>query len=539
VLLRRLVFFAVLLATSAGILALVVLCLAPGGWNLAKVLILMCFLVIAPWLGVCVGNALPGFLILMLARDPARFVLPVAAEIDERELHEGTIVARTALLVTIRNEDIAALLPPMQHLLDGLAPFGDRFTLCLLSDTQDAGLAAVEAAAVARDPRIFYRRRAENIGFKAGNVMEFLDSHGDGFELALMLDADSEMTAAAVLTLVRIMQADPAMGIVQHLTVGRPANAAFARLFQFGMRSGMRVWAVGQAWWQGADGPYWGHNAILRVAPFRAHARLKPLPNGAAILSHDQVEAARLRHYGWKVCVWAAEEGSMEGNPPAMPEFLARDARWLAGNLQYWHLLRLPGFRAMGRWQLVQAMLMFAGAPCYTALLPLAVLAQITAPPLLLTGLLVAWVLTLYAPKLSGYAQVLLTPGLARRYGGRLRFALGALMEFGFSLLLDAVSQASTSWGMIRLAFGRKAGWLPQNRADRGVAAREAIGLFWPHSVFGLFVSVALGPASLPWTAGLVLAVPFCVLTADPVVSAWLRRLGIAATPEELFPSGR
>lgn len=532
-LLRRVIFFAIVLGTAAGILALLVTCLAPGGWNLAKILILLCFLVIAPWLGVCVGNALPGFCILMLARDPVRFVLPSAAEIGARE-----IIANTALVVTIRNEDIEALLPPMQHLLDQLAPYGDRFTLCVLSDTQDAQLAAAEAEAVARDPRIFYRRRPENIGFKAGNVMEFLDSHGDAYDFAVMLDADSEMSDRAVLTLVRIMQADPTMGIVQHLTVGRPASAAFARLFQFGMRAGMRVWAVGQAWWQGADGPYWGHNAILRVAPFRAHARLKPLANGEAILSHDQVEAARLRHYGWKVCVWASEEGSMEANPPALPEFLARDARWLAGNLQYRHLLFLPGFRAMGRWQLVQAMLMFAGAPCYTLLLPLAVLAHLTPPAWALALLLLAWLLSVYAPKLAGYCQVLLSRREALRYGGRGRFLLGAVLEFCFSLLLDAVCQPSKSWGMIKLAFGEKPGWAPQNRSDRGVAAHEAIALFWPHTVLGLIVSVLLGPASLPWTGGLVLAIPFCVLTADPVISAWLRRLGVAATPEELLPSG-
>ncbi len=140
---------------------------------------------------------------------------------------------------------------------------------------------------------------------------------------------------------------------MQHLTVGSPAASAFPRLFQFGMRAGMRVWATGQAWWQGDEGPYWGHNAAFRIAPFRAHARLAPLPDGTPILSHDQVEAAQLRAAGWGVAVLPEEDGSFEENPPALPEFLRRDTRWLAGNLQYRHLLLRPGLRPMGRWQLV------------------------------------------------------------------------------------------------------------------------------------------------------------------------------------------
>ena len=138
------------------------------------------------------------------------------------------------------------------------------------------------------------------------------------------------------------------------------------------MRAGMRVWATGQAWWQGDEGPYWGHNAILRIAPFREHARLGKLPDGSFILSHDQIEAARLCAAGWGVCIWADEAGSLEANPPALPEFLHRDARWLAGNLQYRYLIGAPGLRPMGRWQLVQAILLFAGAPLYTAMLALA-----------------------------------------------------------------------------------------------------------------------------------------------------------------------
>jgi len=137
----------------------------------------------------------------------------------------------------------------------------------------DGPLGAAMRAFAAGRPNAHYRRRTVNEGFKAGNVMDFLDHHAAGLDYFLCLDADSEMTPAAVLRLVACMEADDRLAILQQLIHGRPATAAFPRLFQFGMRQGMRSWATGQAWWQGDEGPYWGHNAIIRTAPFRGALR--------------------------------------------------------------------------------------------------------------------------------------------------------------------------------------------------------------------------------------------------------------------------
>ena len=547
--LPRLVFATLLAATAAGLTALLLAVLAPGGWTGAKLAILACFLGVAPWLGICVGNAVPGFCIRLLARRPAHAVLPPGVRAITADIETAPITARTALALTIRNERIAEVLPPLGRLLDGLAEAGvaDRFAACLLSDTSDPALAAAEAAAVAAFPHpLRYRRRPDNAGFKAGNVMDFLDHHAEGFDFAVMLDADLEMSAAAVLRLVRLLQAAPDLAIVQHLTVARPAEAAFPRLFQFGMRAGMRVWATGQAFWQGDSGPYWGHNAILRIAPFRRHARLAKLPDGATILSHDQVEAARLRAAGWGVCVWAGEEGSWEISPPALPEFLHRDTRWLAGNLQYRHLLAAPGFRPMGRWQLLQAILLFAGAPLYVAMLALAAASAATGAAAAvaradLLALALAWTGAIYSPKLLGYAEVLLSAGQRARYGGAARFAAGAALEFVFTLLLDAPAQLHKTIGMARLALGLRPGWTAQNRSTRGVGWAEAARLFWPHTGFGVAVFVPLASSSwaaaawaLPFAGGLLTVIPLCVLTADARLSAWLRARGLATVPEEL-----
>ena len=85
------------------------------------------------------------------------------------------------------------------------------------------------------------------------------------------------MSADAILRLVRIAQSEPRLGILQSLVVGLPSTSAFTRIFQFGMRLGMRSYTLGSAWWQADCGPYWGHNALLRLKPFLEHAQL-PLP---------------------------------------------------------------------------------------------------------------------------------------------------------------------------------------------------------------------------------------------------------------------
>ena len=59
---------------------------------------------------------------------------------------------------------------------------------------------------------------------------------------------------------------------------------------------------AGNAWWQGPDGNYWGHNAIIRLAAFAQEAALPELkgrkPFGGHILSHDFIEAAFLAPRG-------------------------------------------------------------------------------------------------------------------------------------------------------------------------------------------------------------------------------------------------
>ena len=161
------------------------------------------------------------------------------------------------------------------------------------------------------------------------------------------LDADSLMTGAAIVRLVRIMQANPQLGILQSLVVGMPSPSFFARIFQFGMRHGMRSFTAGSAWWHADCGPFWGTTRPCASHRSPITAVLPELPGrppfGGPIMSHDQIEAVLMRRaLAFEVRVLTEEGGSYEENPPALPDFASRDLRWCQGNLQYLKSVGLP-----------------------------------------------------------------------------------------------------------------------------------------------------------------------------------------------------
>lgn len=551
---RRLSCLVLALLCAVVPLALLWQALGAGGWTVAEGLIWALALVVSPWIATLGASAIVGFVVLMAGRDPLLVVWPEARLDADRP-----IGLRTAILLCIRNEDTHAVLARIRPLLAALDArgVGDRFALFVLSDTQDPALAAEEDTAVAAfratlpwPERVAYRRRTDNDGFKAGNVMEFVHNRSTGFEAMITLDADSVMTADAVLRLARLIEQNPRVALVQTLIVAQPTAAPFPRLFQFGMRHGMRAYAAGIAWWQGADGPYWGHNAIIRIAPFRDHAELPVLPNGARILSHDQVEAALMRGAGWEVRLDPLEQGSYEANPPTLLAFMRRDTRWMAGNLQYFALLRLPLFSWLGRVQLMLAILLFLLSPITLAIV-LAALANAldpdpraavaTVPGLAATALFVG----LYcAPKLLGALEVMVKPALRARWGGGVRFVAGVAAEFLFYLLLVPISVLHQSAAMAAMALGWRVGWAPQARGDRRVPVADAARALWWHTLVGVVLLAGFAMAgwsallwALPFLAGAALAVPYCVLTAEPVLGRRLAALGLAAIPEEFDPA--
>ncbi|MEM6487575.1 MAG: glucans biosynthesis glucosyltransferase MdoH [Pseudomonadota bacterium] len=530
-----------------------------GGWQISDIVIVTCFVIGVPWTVMGAVNALIGLWLLHGRRDGAMAAAPHLAAGQG----DAPIATRTAVAMTLRNEPPEASfdkLIAIRRQLDATG-YGRLFDIFVLSDTTDPAVAKAEEALFHRlrgrlgGAGASYRRRARNTGFKAGNVREFLLNEGRHYPLYLPLDSDSLMGGEDVVRLVRIMEAYPKIGILQTLAVGIPAHSLFARLFQFGMRHGMRSFTLGAAWWQGDSGPYWGHNALIRSAAFRRHCRLPVLPGeaplGGHIMSHDQVEAALMRRAGWEVRVLPVEGASYEENPPTVLDFAKRDLRWCQGNMQYWQILGLRGLTPVSRLQLFAAVAMYLGAPAWM-LMTLAALSKLVVPdpggldlaigiPMFFAMLTMSFV-----PKIAGLLDVALTPGGVARYGGRARFAAGAVGEALFSVLLAPVMALSVTIFLVGLLFGRRVMWGGQRREAYGLAWAEAAEAYWPQTLLGLAIAaLTLGISGVglflwaaPLVLGLALAIPFAVLTASPRVGGWCAGLGLAAVPDERRPTG-
>lgn len=552
---RRVLVTAMNLALFAALTAWAVAILGAGGWSVIDGLLLLCVLAILPWTVLGVVNAAIGLWVLHGAADPIGEVAPFARSVDP----EAPLISKTAVFMTLRNEDPSRAIARLRLVEADIvaAGAGRHFAWFVLSDTDLDAVAAREEAAVAEwradiagRSEIVYRRRADNTGFKAGNVFDFLDRWGDDHDLMLPLDADSLMDAETILRQVRILDAHPKIGILQTLVAGLPSASAFARVFQYGMRQGMRAYINGQAWWTGDCGQFWGHNALVRIAPFRAHCRMPKLPGeppfGGHILSHDQIEAALMRRAGWEVRIVPEECGSWEENPPTLLDYMRRNVRWCQGNLQYIGLLRMPGLLPVSRFQLIWAILMFASIPGGTLMLPLVALKPFDGESLadFPVGAALALHLVFLAlgqiPKLSGITDVLLTRGAAARYGGARRLLASAIVEIPHSWFLAASDSFRITVFVVALAFGRSVGWGGQSRDAHGVSWRRATAELWPQTLFGAALVATMAATSLgfaawaaPLTLGYLFAIPFCVATAAPATGSLLRSRRLFAVPEE------
>ncbi|MFY7959668.1 MAG: glucans biosynthesis glucosyltransferase MdoH [Elsteraceae bacterium] len=553
---RRMLFLALSLVSMAGLIAAMHRLLATNGLTGIETVQLVCFALTTPWAVIGFWNAVIGFAILRLSSDPAAYVTPALS----RAKPTDPITVRVALALFVRHEQASAVIGRLRLMRQELerTGFGRQFHFFLLSDSAIPEYCAEEErlfeALRAEDPRpeeLIYRRRPQNAGFKAGNMRDFCERWGDDYEIFIPLDADSLMTGPALLRLARVMQANPNLGILQTLVVGAPATSFFTRAFQFGMRQGMRTYTTGAAWWQGDCGPFWGHNAAIRMAPYRDHCHLPKLPGGPPlggdILSHDQVEAVLMRRAGWEVRVLSEEGGSWEQNPPALPDFIKRDLRWCQGNMQYFRLLNMPGLLPLSRIQLALAILMYVGAPAWIGFIITAT-AQAFFPSAgtepypvdLGVGLLITSMGMVLAPKIFGILDVLVQRRARRNYGGGFRVLLGAVVEFLFSSLLAPVVSLAETIFMIGLCFGRRILWEAQRREGYRVPWSAAARGLWPQTLFGVALTGALAiaaPGSIAWASpllvALLLSIPLAVATSSPSVGEASVAIGLCAIPEE------
>ncbi|MGE0723793.1 MAG: glucans biosynthesis glucosyltransferase MdoH [Alphaproteobacteria bacterium] len=556
---------------GAGVLALVAgnemhRALEVGGLTVLEALVLALFVALFAWVALSFTSAIAGFFAFLSAADHA----------------EGggdlSFVprSRTALLMPVYNESPGRVAARLQAIFESVAATGsiDRFDFFILSDTTDPDVWIAEEAAflALRDrtgghDRIFYRRRARNTERKAGNIADWVRRFGGAYRQMIVLDADSLMTGAAILGLVRAIEADDDVGLVQSLPAVVNGDTLLARAQQFAGRLYGPVIAHGIAWWHGDDGNYWGHNAVIRTEAFAAQAGLPtlagPRPFGGHIMSHDFVEAALIRRSGWAVRMAPSLGGSYEEGPPSLTDLAVRDRRWCQGNLQHAALLGTRGLSPVSRLHFLVGIGAYVTAPIWLAFLLagllIALQARFVRPEYFPSGFALfpqwpaqdpvraMWVFAatmgiLLAPKLLGWLAHALRARDRRGFGGPLRMLAGVLVETVVTALIAPTMMLIQSAGVVAILRGRDGGWHAQRRDAAGVDWADAVQNYGPATAFGAvlgIVAYAVSPPLLLWLSpvvlGLSLAIPVAVLSASPGARA-LRRIGLLATPEERDP---
>ena len=537
---------------------------AENGLTALAVFMLALFLALFAWIALSFVSALAGFFSL-LAGGGCRFGTGPRTDLP----HPAT---RTALLMPTYNEQPARVMAGLQAIDESLREVGanDAFDVFILSDTTDPEIWIAEEAGflllrerTGGERRIFYRRRANNTARKSGNIAEWVRRFGAAYPQFLILDADSLMTGETLVRLVGAMERHTDVGLIQTLPIITGATTLFARMQQFAGRVYGPLIAHGIAWWHGAEGNYWGHNALIRTHAFAGQAGLPELhgrkPFGGPIMSHDFVEAALMRRGGWAVHMVPGVRGSYEEVPPTLTDLAVRDRRWCQGNLQHAAVLPTRGLYAISRLHLLTGIGSYITAPLWllfilTGIL-IAVQARFVQPnyfpagkslfpqwpvidPVRAMWMFVGTMGLLLVPKLLGCIAILLRGHERRGFGGALRLLAGMLLETIIAGLMAPVVMLTQSIDVVAILLGRDAGWGTQRRTDGAVSTAETARLYCRHTALGLLLGVVAWLVSthlalwmLPVVMGLALAIPLALLTGR----RWSGG-GLLRTPEELTP---
>ena len=183
----------------------------------------------------------------------------------------------------ICNEDVARVFAGLRATYESLAATGagDRFDFFILSDSTDPDTRVDEHAAwfelcraVNGFGRVFYRWRKHRIKRKSGNIGDFCRRWGRNYRYMVVLDADSVMSGECLTRLVLLAEANPGTGIIQTVPHAAGRDTFYARVQQFASAAYGPVFTAGLHYWQLGESHYWGHNAIIRVAPFIRHCAL-------------------------------------------------------------------------------------------------------------------------------------------------------------------------------------------------------------------------------------------------------------------------
>jgi membrane glycosyltransferase len=547
--------------------------LSANGMQPLQTAVLALFAATFAWISAAFCSAVIGAALNALGLDPLSL-----RRTFERAPDDAPLVVRTAVVMPVYNENVARVIAGLEATYRDLESTGagPAFDFHLLSDTTDEVIAAREARAVAALRRrtaggaagLYYRRRRRNSGRKAGNIAEFCRRWGAAYECMVILDADSVMTGATLCRLVRAMQANPNAGIIQTVPLPIRQRSLFGRGLQFAATLYSPMLATGLCFWQMDAANYWGHNAIIRLAPFMRHCELPVLPGspplGGEILSHDFVEAALMRRAGWSVLLMPEIGGSFEEVPGNVLDYVGRDRRWCEGNLQHLRLLTMPSLHPLNRLHFLLGafaygcsflwLLMLALSSVDAAMLALGTTQYFGSTPALFPDwpiarsaemwqLLSAVLAMLFLPKLLGLAVCVRDRARRRAFGGCPRLLASGFIEMLLSVVFAPVMMCYHAWFVVAVLRGQRVRWEPPCREGRPISWGTALrcsglisvaGLVWGSLIY--LITPTFFWALTPVLLGLVLAAPLMVISSGTDVGRWFADRGVFQTPPETRP---
>lgn len=468
----------------------------------------------------------------------------------------------TAVLVPIYNEDPAATFSRVAAMNQSLAAIDAEklFHFVILSDTNRMDVAAEEAIWLGRlladfdfGERLFYRRRQMNAGKKAGNIEDFITRAGGAYDYAVILDADSLLEGAALVEMAARMEASPRLGLLQTVPSIIHARSVFGRMAQFCSAYFAPAFTRGAAMMQGGEGPFWGHNAIVRVRAFASSCGLPRLegkaPFGGDILSHDYVEAALLARNGWEVRVDPDIKGSFEEGPENLIEFAKRDRRWCQGNLQHIRLISTPGLRFWNRFTFFQGIMSYLVSPLLFLFLLTSIVAglwpetlvpmsRLRIAELSASTLLLGVIILLVVPRLL--IVVLGMNARNRSFGNTVSAGFSVLAEISISTVMSPILLLMQTRAVLQVLMGKDSGWPPTRRNESQLSLGEA----WAASSFVFWTGLTLLVIALLtnrevalWMTPVTLPMLFAPLIIKWTSHGAAEQSPLFATPEELSPS--
>lgn len=468
-----------------------------------------------------------------------------------RKLRKERPSLNVALLVPVYNEAPADVFGNACAMLDALAQedHPHRYTLFVLSDTRDEEIALQERRAFealrARLPHnseIYYRRRDENTDRKVGNLADWVECWGGGYEAMLVLDADSLMCGKAIVALSDELASNPTAGLIQSIPQLFGAETLFGRMQQFASTIYGAALAEGLAKWADNDGNYWGHNAIIRTKAFAACAGLPKLntlrSKSALILSHDFVEAGLLRRAGWGVYFVPRVKGSYEEVPATLVDYVLRDRRWCQGNLQHLNILGSKGFRPLSRFHMFHGAMGYLLSPAWFILLLVWALIgkgqennviqyfsgsnpQVLWPEISYVSdftILVFMYSMLLAPKVMGALSFYRAGLTIRDLGGAGQFALSFVIEIIASILYAPILMIQQTIAVARTVIGYRETWSPQARKGGSYSWATLAKFHALETVIGIALMAGLYEGIvtfwlIPIAVSLALAIPLSALS--------------------------